>query len=505
MRKLFKNPKLLASLLVILLVPVVFIAGYAIASMTTYSEHVQSWNEAVARGLIEGEASYYFNGEATDQEYYHALMTAILAVDDKIGGQPSTPTTTPPTTTAPSTTTSTLSPVTSSTTTTSTPASTTTSSIPATTTSTTVAPTTTTSTTTTSTTLPPTTTTTTLPPTGPAVTITAGIHQDWSVEAMDNTLYLCEDGAILDGGGTVKYAFYGDADNVTIDGCEIRNYDNPAQHGAINAGKQTATGADNWTITDNEIHHNWGAGIYLSGTGYVISDNYIHHQHQLGVAIDSGAGLFEGNEIAWNNYEVDYNWGWEAGGTKFWETDGLVVRGNYSHNNHGPGLWDDYNNINIVYEDNIVEDNYGPGIFHEIGYAAIVRNNEIRRNGFGHAAWLWGAGVVVAASQDTQVYGNVVEDNYNGITLVDQCRAEGGSEFGSPATEWSTRNNYVHGNTVINSGITGGVTDCGFDEMFVPGVNTFWNNTYTGDVGWAWDGNGQSWNGWLGYHPNDGP
>ena len=98
---------------------------------------------------------------------------------------------------------------------------------------------------------------------------------------MEDTSYLCEDGAILDGGGTVDYAFYGTADNVTIDGCEIRNYDNPAQHGAINAAKQTVDDADGWTITNNEIHHNWGAGIYLSGKDFVIADNHIHLNHPL--------------------------------------------------------------------------------------------------------------------------------------------------------------------------------------------------------------------------------
>ena len=70
--------------------------------------------------------------------------------------------------------------------------------------------------------------------------------------------------------------------------------------------------------------------------------------------------MLENSELSYNN-TAGYNWGWEAGGTKWTHTDGLIVRNNYVHDNYGNGLWTDGSNINIVYEGNVVEDNYGAG------------------------------------------------------------------------------------------------------------------------------------------------
>lgn len=322
------------------------------------------------------------------------------------------------------------------------------------------------------------------------------MHSGASFKVESDTHYFCQDGAVLDGGGVETAAFYGTADNVTIEGCEVRNYANRAQRGAIRAD------GNRWVIVDNEVHHNWGVGIEVDGVGHYVGGNNVHHQHQLGLAASGVDIVIEANEIAWNNFEVDFNWGWEAGGTKFWATDGLVVRGNYSHDNHGPGLWDDYNNINVLYEGNLVEDNYGPGIFHEIGYAAVIRNNEVRGNGFGHAAWLWGAGIVIASSTDTEVYGNIVEGNFNGISLVEQDRNESVDWTDDPAevVTWRTERNVVHGNLVIDSGLSGAVADNGWTEVF--DRNEFYGNIYEGDVGWSWGGI-VSWDEWVAIHPGE--
>jgi len=123
-------------------------AGMAIGRSLPYN--AAPWIEAVDRGLIEGDASYYYDGRATDDEMFHALMVAILAVDDNHT------TVTPPTTVPPTTTT------------TPPPATTTTTEPPPTTTTTQPAPTTTTTTT-----EPPPTTTTTQPPSGDTLKITS--------------------------------------------------------------------------------------------------------------------------------------------------------------------------------------------------------------------------------------------------------------------------------------------------------------------------------------------
>lgn len=452
-----------AAAAVLVVLALVLSASLAVG-LSGHPDHVASFEAAVERGLIEGEASYYWSGEASSLEYAHAVLVAVLEMDDRLEEAESqwrsgtttsipseVPTSSTTTTAAPSVTTTTSTTVTSS-----------------------------------STTVPPATTSTTQPTSGDLVVL-SGVHTAFSVEAVDDTHYFCEEGTVLDGGGVEEFAFYGSADNVTVEGCEIRNYVNPAQWGAIDV-----RGGNRWVIIDNEIHHNWGVGVYVSGVGHYVGGNRIHHQHQLGVAADGVDIVIEANEIAYNNWLGEFNWGWEAGGTKFWATDGLVVRGNFSHHNDGPGLWDDYNNVNFLYEDNVVEDNLGPGIFHEIGYGGVIRNNEVRRNGDGQV-WLWDAGIQIAASSDTEVYGNVVEGNSNGITLVQQERSE-------PGTVWVTVDNVVYGNVIRDSGLSGAVTDNGYDLIFER--NEFYGNVYEGDVGWSWGGE-VSWAEWVAIHPGD--
>lgn len=301
---------------------------------------------------------------------------------------------------------------------------------------------------------------------------------------------------MLDGGGVTEYAFKGSADGVTIDGCEIRNYDNPSQKGAI----QGDFWANDWTITDNEVHHNWGVGIQVKGDRAYIARNNVHHQHQLGVAAEGEGIVFEDNVVAFNNYEVDYAWGWEAGGSKFWGTDGLVVRGNHFHDNHGPGIWADHDNIRGLIEGNLVEDNYAAGVFWEISYSAVIRDNVIRRNGFGHDAWLWGAGILVATSSDVEVYGNVVEGNYNGISVTQQARG-GSGEFGEPDFAlWRSYDNVVRDN-VVSGGASGVVQDDG--DMTVFERNEFFGNSYDSGHQFAWDNRWGNASWWRGFHPGD--
>lgn len=317
-----------------------------------------------------------------------------------------------------------------------------------------------------------------------------GTHSGQEVRPKDGQVFLGAPGAVLDGNG-VEDAFSGSADDVWIVGFEITDYDNGAQHGAIHAE------GDRWVIWGNTIHHTTGTGVKVYGDGSVVRDNNVHHNSQLGIAVTFASGVrVEGNEIAYNNWQVAYSWGWEAGGTKFWSTNGLVVRGNWSHHNHGPGLWSDHDNINILYENNVVEDNYAAGIFHEIGYDGVIRNNVSRRNGFGHDSWLWGAGIVIAASQNLEIYGNTIEGNANGIGLMQQERGSGA--FG----EYLVRNVYVHDNTIRNSGLTGAARDTTSNAIFSSN-NRFESNTYVGDVSWAWNNSAVGWSTWRSYGHDD--
>jgi parallel beta-helix repeat protein len=272
-------------------------------------------------------------------------------------------------------------------------------------------------------------------------------------------------------------AFGGSASGVTIRNLTIEKYANAAQRAAVNSG-----GAASWTIESNEVRDNHGIGIGIATNG-IMRGNKVHHQGQMGITARSTNGLIEGNEIAYNNTAFFGGGHYaENGGSKFVNTNGLVVRNNFVHHNYGPGLWTDINNINCLYEGNRVEDNDWRGIFHEISFACVIRNNIVRRNGFNSpgARQIEGAGIVISDSPDVEVYGNTVEDNNAGIMAIDADRsADHVSAYGTH----NTRNLSVHDNIIrqADAGRAGGVADWDSNsDPYGAAANNRWTrNTYT--------------------------
>ena len=57
----------------------------------------------------------------------------------------------------------------------------------------------------------------------------------------------------------------------------------------------------------------------------------------------------------------------------------------------------------------------------------MIRNNTVRRNGwptdpYRANGWLWDAGIGIHASPDVEVYGNTLNENFNGIVAIQQPR-----------------------------------------------------------------------------------
>ena len=246
-------------------------------------------------------------------------------------------------------------------------------------------------------------------PAGTTFVIKAGVHRRQQVIPRDRDSFLGEPGAVLDGEGVTEFAIGAGGVEVTVRGLVIEDYAPRLQEGVIRLGG----GAYDWLVEDNEVRHNSGVGI-VAGPGWQVRDNYVHHQGQLGIKASGNDILFQGNEVAYNNTD-DIDPSWEAGGSKFVHTRNLVIRDNYVHDNQGPGLWTDGNNIDTLYEGNRVVNNYGPGIFHEISYDAVIRNNVVEGNGFGYTGWIDGAGILVGDSPNVEVYGNTVRYNNDGI------------------------------------------------------------------------------------------
>jgi parallel beta-helix repeat protein len=231
-----------------------------------------------------------------------------------------------------------------------------------------------------------------------------------------------------------------------------------------------------------DVHNNRVGGVRV-GHRTTVRNSRLHHNGWFGL---SGAGdsvLVEGNEISYNNVPgtpgtVTCDPNWSGGGFKFVYTRWLVVRNNFSHHNAGAGMWTDINNVYTTYDGNRVEDNTHVGIFHEISYDAVIKNNAVRGNGFGKASWLWGAGILVAASPRVRVVSNIVQGNYNGITLVQQRRRE--KALYGPH---ELNRDWVHHNFVdVSSGpAAGGLVGVGQDyptSMFTLGRVRFSSNIY---------------------------
>lgn len=288
----------------------------------------------------------------------------------------------------------------------------------------------------------------------------------------------------------LAWAFGGSATGVTLSGLTIEKYAAPAQQGAVQG-----TNTSGWTVQDCEIRLNHGIGL-RTGNGMRVLRNRVHHNGELGMGGGGTGVLVEGNEIAWNNY-AGFDPAWEAGGSKFVRTRDLVVRNNWVHHNHGHGLWTDIDNIATLYEGNRLEDNDYSGIFHEISYAATIRGNTARRNGFGGAQWVDGAGILVSSSRDVEVYGNTVSGNRNGITALQGDRGSGA--YGTH----DLANLYVHDNVVeLGTGTQGVVENNGSSAVFTSMNVRFAHDSYTlGSVSapFLWNDRSMSDSGWKGY------
>jgi hypothetical protein len=273
------------------------------------------------------------------------------------------------------------------------------------------------------------------------------------------------------------FAFESSASNVLIRNVTIEKYASVAQKGAVQA-----QGAAGWIVENCEVRLNSGAGIAV-GTGSLVRGCDIHDNGQIGITGVGRDVLVDNNRI-WANNIRGFSSEWEAGGVKIALGDSVVFRGNHIHDNFGPGLWCDINCRNVLYEGNVVERNNGAGIFHEISFNAVIRNNIVRHNGIADKDWFWGNDILVAASQDVEVYANTltVSPGKCGIMLIDQGRDDLARAHRGPI--YKTRNNKVHHNEMTFEGAAcaGGASDVkpGHENFSIitDGNNLFDGNLY---------------------------
>jgi parallel beta-helix repeat protein len=291
-----------------------------------------------------------------------------------------------------------------------------------------------------------------------------------------------------------RFAFQSTAANVLIYGVTVEKYANPAQRGAIN-GRD----GSNWSVENCDVRLNSGAGISIGTGGRIVGSN-IHHNGQIGAVMVGKRLLLQENVIADNN-RLNFDFTWEAGGIKIADSDDIRVSRNFVYHNNGPGLWCDIECRNAVLESNRVEYNADAGIFYEISYRGVIRNNVVAYNGQAARPWYWGADIQIAASENVDVYENVITSRIGGnsIMLIDQSRPRPGGG------KYRTTGNFIYGNVINFSGIghAGGASDTKpGDENFSiieKGGNRFDNNTYkAGDgdsrVSFVWGHDIYDWN-----------
>jgi len=329
-------------------------------------------------------------------------------------------------------------------------------------------------------------------PAGTTFCLAAGTYTNQRVTPKSGDSFMGAVGTILDGGNKTMRAFVSTAasTNVTIQNLIVQNYIGGYQVPAIDG--QNASG---WRILNNEVRQNDGVGIAFAGSA-LVQFNYLHHNLEMGYGSNPGTGIvMVDNEIAFNNYTNAFDCGVECGGGKLWATTGAVISYNYTHDNHGPGFWDDFNNNNITYSFNRIENNLMMGIHHEIGYNASIHDNVILNNGAGGKTknmnptcnWLWCAAISIAASGgvgggSVEIYNNTITTGSpygNAIGLIQQNRQ------GEPGQQpccgpWYVQNVWAHDNTIDLSkgGSIGGVQDLGNNAIFTARNNKFDRNHY---------------------------
>ena len=261
----------------------------------------------------------------------------------------------------------------------------------------------------------------------------------------DGDTFVGAPGAILDGRNRNRYAFGGNATDVTVSFLTVQNFGKEADNN--NEGVVNHDSAARWTVHANQIQKNAGAGVML-GSGNRLTANCLRDNGQYGFSsyhVDDVRDIvLDGNEIAGNNTDD-----WEkrepgcgcTGGGKFWATTGAVVTGNYVHDNRGAGLWADSNNVGFLFEKNYIEGNDAEGLMYETSYNAAILQNTFVRNalakgpdnpGFpASAVYLSESGSdsrVPGPYNDVfRIAGNVFVDNWSGIVAWENADRFAGS------------------------------------------------------------------------------
>jgi parallel beta-helix repeat protein len=250
----------------------------------------------------------------------------------------------------------------------------------------------------------------------------------------DGDTYIGGPGAVISGQGVNDYAFTQQARDVKVEYLTITDFGAPGANN--NQGVVNHDSGTDWTIEDDTIRGDAGAGVML-GSGDVLTRDCLTHNGQYGFSSYTPTGLagitITDNEISYND---TYNWEKKdpgcgcSGGGKLWDTAGATITNNYVHNNENVGIWVDTDNSGIDISDNDFVDNYAEGVIYEISYNGRISGNTFIHNGVGagpkNPSFPTPAVYISESGSDPSVglYGldfavidNVFVDNWSGVVL----------------------------------------------------------------------------------------
>lgn len=354
-------------------------------------------------------------------------------------------------------------------------------------------------------------------PPGSIFILKAGTHVAQSVAPKVGDYFHGEAGTILDGQNTTQFAFKGWngsawVNTVIIRYMKITRYNPPAQNGAIWGGNDQANGTSGWIIDSVEANANANLGIRIGNRMQVLRSN-LHHNGTINIGGVGRATIVDGISSTFGNQGCPHDPGFESGGSKFAATDSLIVRNSVFSDNCGVGLWLDINNRDYELSNNLIERNYREGISVEVSHRGKVFGNTLNANGwpidpFRGNGWLWDAGIGIHASDSVEVYNNILNENFNGIVIIQQLR-QNPPETYAPPGGYFARDVYFHDNTVYQRTTAGcggwcfaagAVQDVGDNAVFTSRNNRWENNHYfvaaRTDQLFAWMNVNQLWAAW---------
>lgn len=308
-------------------------------------------------------------------------------------------------------------------------------------------------------------------------------------------------------------------------------------HGGIwqNCGGEYApiqavgTGAAPKLVQDVVMRNNFGKGLNNAGNNITVDHCTMHGNGRYGFSANEvvpGAPYNTNNKwqyCEWynNNTRALSMYG-AAGGTKLLACEAVYVGHCWAHDNHGSGLWFDFNPGSHNVEENVFENNDAWGMFYEVGTGEVSRggtatasihNNLLKNNVLVNDTSWFNSVQLLASCCDGQVNGGSGHEIHHNEVDGTTVRAMGFVDHNQPHPT-DQKSGHFHDNLIwlrgARSGSVGGSLESGTNDPFAAAAdNTFENNHYkvanAGLAYWRWAGADRTWAAWRSFgHDNTG-